>query len=296
MDWKQEGNYEKIILEKSGYIARITLNSPDTMNTGMQLFDEIFNAVQAIELRDDIKVIIFKGAGKCFSTGAPLNEVGYVYGWEEPKHGEKTTRPSMRRRLLRDRFTFERWQRILLCPKLTITQAHGYLLGNSMDVFLNSDLIVASEDCKFGEVESKLGVAGMTMSPIMVARVGLTHALDLCLTGRMIDGKEAARIGLINFAVPLEKLEDKVNSIARGLSRYPKDGIVLSKTARHNLYNMMGITKQHAFMYTMHSLGTNIHFEDDEFNFFKARRDMGVKDAIHARNKYFEDLDKAGEI
>jgi len=80
----------------------------------------------------------------------------------------------------------------------------------SSGYFLHCDFIIGAEDCKFGEVEDRLGLAGLTLSPIWVLRCGLTHALDMCITGRIDRWKEAARINLINWAVPAEKLEENV--------------------------------------------------------------------------------------
>jgi enoyl-CoA hydratase len=104
----------------------------------------------------------------------------------------------------------------------------------------------------------------------------------------MIDGKEAAKINLINWAVPAEKLEENVNNLAEGLSKYPRDGIALGKSSRQLLYDILGVTSGISHAAVMHSLQTNIHFEEGEFGFFKARRDLGVKDAIAERNKYYE--------
>jgi enoyl-CoA hydratase len=290
LEFEKIGDYEDVIYEKSGYVVRITLNKPDTLNSGVKDFGKAFAAASA---EDDVKVIIIKGAGRALAAGAPLNEVGFVYGWKEPRHGESSPRPSLRSRLKFDRATFfEHAQNILLCPKLTIVQAHGFLLGASMDMFLQCDFIVATEDCKLGEIEVRLGAPNFTISPIMILRCGLTHALDLCLTGRMIDGKEAERIGLINRAVPADQLEAEVNRYAEGFSRFPRDGIAMGKAAKHSVFDIMGITQGLTHSYIMHTFGTNTKFEADEFNFFKERRDMGVKEAIHARNKYYEMLDK----
>ena len=292
LKFEKAGDFEDIIYEKNdnGYVARITLNKPETLNTGVRGFGKAFDTASEDE---NVKVIVIKGAGRALAAGAPLNEVGFVYGWKEPKPGEKASRGNMRTRLKFDkRAFFESAQKMLLCPKITIIQAHGYLLGAAMDTYLMSDFIIASEDCKLGEIEARLGIPCLTITPLMILRCGLTHALDLCLTGRMIDGKEAARIGLINRAVPIDKLEEEVNRYAEGFSRWPHDGIAMGKASKHVIYDMMGITTGLTNSYIMHTLQTNIHFEDDEFSFFKARRDMGVREAIHARNKFYELLDK----
>jgi enoyl-CoA hydratase len=289
--WVVEGfEFKDIILEKSGYVSRITLNDPETMNTGVKDF---WKALSVVEQADDIKVLIIKGAGRALAAGAPLHEVGFVYGWKAPKSGEKMPKTAIRSRLKFDRNLFyECAMKLLFFPKITVIQAHGFLLGASMDMYMLCDFIVGAEDCKFGEIEVRLGIPQMTITPIMILRVGLTNALDMCLTGRMMDGVEAARIGLINRAVPADKLEETVNNYAEGFSKFPFDGIALGKTSKQMVYDMMHITSGLSNHFLAHTMGTNIHFEEDEFNFFKARRDMGVRDAIHARNKLYEQLDK----
>jgi len=161
-----------------------------------------------------------------------------------------------------------------------------------MDMYLLCDFIVAAEDCKFGEIEVRLGIPNVTITPFMILRCGLTNALDLCLTGRMVDGKEAARIGLVNRAVPPDKLESEVNRYAEGFAKFPFDGIAMGKASKQMVLDMMGVTQGLTHSWMMHTMQTNIHFEPDEFNFFKARRDKGVRDAIHERNKFYELLDE----
>ncbi len=287
-------SYEHILYEKDKYIARVTLNHPDRLNAMCpELNADLSAAIREINNDDEVKVVIFKGAGRAFSAGADLSQVGFVYNWEVPKTGEKSKRPSMRTRLHFDMRTFfNECQELLLCQKITITQAHGYLLGASLNFFMNSDLLVVSEDCKLGHVEERLGLAGATITPMMILRCGYTRAMELCLTGKMIDGKEAAAVGLVNRAVPADKLEQEVNELAAGLAKYPRDGIALGKVSRHAIYDMMGITRGLTHSYIMHSLQTNITFEQDEFNFFKQRRDQGTKDAAHGKHDFYQELDK----
>jgi len=290
LKFEKAADFDDVIYERSGYVARITLNSPETMNTGVK---DVGKAMDIVREADDIKVLIIKGEGRALAAGAPLNEVGFVYGWKEPKHGEKAPRTPMRNRLKFDRRAFYQGAlEMLYFPKITIVQAHGYLLGASMDMYLGCDFIVGAEDCKFGEIEVRLGIPALTLTPLMILRIGLTNAMDLCLTGRMIDGKEAARIGLINRAVPIDQLEAEVNRYAEGFAKFPRDGIAMGRASKQAVCDALGITSGMTNSWLMHTLQTNIHFEDDEFSFFKARRDMGVRDAIHARNKYYELLDK----
>jgi enoyl-CoA hydratase len=287
--------YENIIYEKEDSIVRIVLNRPEKMNAlSLALQHDLISGITEAEQDDDVKVIILKGAGRCFATGYDLSEVGFMYGMKEPKPGEKTrVKPSQRIRLQKDRFMFyEVYNHILLCPKLTIAQVHGYCIGGALTLAQHCDFIIASQDCKFGHVEERMGFAGATLSPMLILRVGLTRALDLCITGKMIGAKKAYEIGLINRVIPSDQLDKEVEEFASALARFPKDGIRLGKTKRHMVYDMMGITSEFAPAYAMHSFGTNITFEPDELNFFKERRDKGARMAAHSKHDFYKALDK----
>ena len=87
-------------------------------------------------------------------------------------------------------------------------------------------------------------------------------------------------------------LEAEVNRYAEGFARFPHDGIAMGKASKQVIMDMLGITTGLTNHWIMHTMQTNIHFEEDEFNFLKARRDMGVREAIWARNRYYELLDE----
>jgi enoyl-CoA hydratase len=287
-------NYKTVLYEKDEQVAYITLNRPEKLNTiTTELFHDWQAAIIEAEMDDDVKVVVFKGAGRCFSAGAPLDQVGFVYGMKEPKPGEKVGRIPQRVRLNFDRSLFlEFFRRVLLCKKITIAQLHEYCLGVAFSIVMHCDLLIASEDCKLGHVEERLGLAGMTVMPIMVLRCGLTRAMDLCLTGKMITGKQAADYNLINRAVPKEILDDEVQELANGLALYPKDGIAIGKVTRELLYDNMGVTRGMLEHYIMHSFQTNRVYDPDEYNFFKQRRNKGVREAAHEKHDLFKALDK----
>lgn len=286
--------YETVLYEKDGHIAHIILNRPEKLNAvSPELVRDWEAAMHEAEEDDDIKVIVFKGAGRAFSAGADLSGVGFVYGMKEPKPGEKGGRIPQRVKLKFDRNLFLEFHRkVLFCPKLTVAQMHEYCLGIAFNIVLHCDLLIASEDCKLGHVEERLGQGGMTISPIMVLRAGLTRSLDLCLTGKMINGRQAVEMNLINRAVPKEILDDEVRELAFGLALHPKDGIAFGKAARHMMYETMGVTKGLVEHFIMHSFQTNRVYDPDEFNFFKQRRDKGVRQAAHEKHEYFKALDK----
>ncbi len=286
--------YEQIIYDKEGHVAYITLNRPDKMNTvTREMFSSWGEAITEAERDDDVKVIIFRGAGKCFSAGAPLDQVGYVYGMKEPKPGEKAGKIPMRAKINFDHSLFlDFFRRVLLCKKITIVQMHKYCIGVAFSISMHADLLIADEGCKLGHVEERLGLAGMTLMPIMIARCGLTKALDLCLTGKMITAKQAVKWNLINRAVPSESLEAEVRELAEGLALYPRDGIAIGKVGRELVYESMGITRgmmDHAILHTFQVSRT---YEADEYNAFKQRRDKGVRDMAHEKHDLFRALDK----
>jgi enoyl-CoA hydratase len=286
--------YETVLYEKDGHIAHITLNRPKKLNSvSPELVRDWQSAMNEAEEDDDINVIIFKGAGRCFSAGADLSGVGFVYGMKEPKPGEKAPRVPQRVKLKFDRNLFLEFHRkVLLCQKLTVAQLHEYCLGIAFNIVLHCDLIIASEDCKVGHVEERLGLGGMTVTPMMVLRCGLTKALELCLTGKMIDGKEAVRVNLINRAVPKETLDAEVRELAAALALHPRDGIAIGKATRQLMYETMGVNKGLTEHYIMHSFQTNRVYDPGEYNFFKQRRDKGVRDAAHDKHDLFKALDK----
>lgn len=283
-----------VLYEKQDSIVYVTLNRPERLNAvSPELLQDWERAVTEAEKDDDVKVVIFRGAGRAFSSGADLTTVGFVYGMKEPKPGEKGQRVPQRFRLNFDRYLFHEFHRkILLCQKITVAQLHGYCLGIALNIVLHCDYIFASEDCRMGHVEERLGLAGMTLLPILVLRCGLTKALDLCLTGKMIDGRKAQEINLINRAVPQDSLDQEVREFAMGLSLYPKDGIALAKATRHLLYETMGVTRGLTEHYIMHSFQTNRVYDPGEYNFFKERRDKGVRTAAHEKHELFKALDK----
>jgi enoyl-CoA hydratase len=288
-------NYEHILYEKDGYVANITLNRPEKRNPldRAVTIPELNDALSVAEWDDDVKVIVFKGAGPAFCGGYDLSEVGFMYGMKEPKSGETVRRPSQRIRLMQDRYMHGEFLRhVLYCQKATIAQTHGFCLGGGLMLAEKCDLILGAEDCKYGFVEERLGLGGHTMSPTLILRVGLTKALELLMTGKMIDGKEAERISLINRAVPADKLETEVKELANGIALHSRDGLAIAKATRHAVYESMGLGQWFNTAYWSHTLITNMQWESDELNFFKQRRDKGVTEAAHEKQAYYKALDR----
>ena len=282
-------SYKYVIYEKEGEIATITFNKPEKMNSYVIIsvgedFAEVLDAITRAEEDDEVKIIIFKGAGRCFSAGQDLSKVGFVYGFGTKKDER---RPSQRIRLKMDRMGIsEGYKRFFFCPKLTIAQVHGFALEAGLMIAMLCDFFVCSDDCMMGFPGQRIGFAGggeHTFGHLMMT-VGMRRALDLYISGRQIDGKEAERIGLVTKSVPPDKLEEEVRALAKDLCLMPRDGIAIGKACRHLFYDRMGLTDSFTYGYITHTMFTNVRHEPGEFNFFRERREKGAKAAFHEKD------------
>ncbi|MDY6836053.1 MAG: enoyl-CoA hydratase/isomerase family protein [Chloroflexota bacterium] len=286
---------DRVIYKKDGNIVRITLNYPEKLNVwdfpGQGgLTDQFYSVLRDAEDDDDIKVIVIKAAGRGFSAGHDLNTVGFVYGIGTGKPDER--RASERIRLKVDRAWMDNQQRLFLCPKITIAQVHGYCVGEGFYTMQLCDLAVASEDAQLGHTEQRLGFSGSGIPsiPVLIMTVGMKRAMDLLITGRLISGTEAEKMGLVNKAVPMDKLDEEVDRLATAGALLPRDGIAIGKATRHMIYDSLGLTSGFAQGYYSHSFFTNLRWENDEYNFFQQRRDKGTKEGFHGRDERFAGL------
>lgn len=283
--------YKKEDFEE-GSMVTITMNKPETLNAlNIEFSREIDDAITEVEQDDDVKVVVFKGAGKSFSCGYDLGRVYFVYGGGSGKPEDKSRRPSQRSRLAYDRWRSDSLRRIFLLDKITIAQVHGYCIGGGLYMSLCCDMTIAAEDAKIGHSEQRLGFSGaMYVFPIEVALIGQKRARELLLTGKLIDGTEAERIGLVNQVVPADQLEAETRKLARSMTLLPRDGIAIGKATARLAYDSMGLSSAFGQGYLGHTLFTNIRYEPGEFNFIKRRRDVGMREAVKERDARYKDL------
>ena len=200
--------FETVIFEKRGSIAYVTLHRPQALNAfSVQMRDDLYEVLSAIQVDDEVHVVVFKGAGdKAFCAGADLNEF--------------LTAPSVvearRIRAVRDL-----WRLFLSIPQPLIAALHGYVLGSGVEIALFCDLRIASDDVVFGLPEVGLGIipgAGGTQTLPRV--VGLSRSLDMLLTNRWIKSDEAYHFGLVTRVVPRAELLPAVEDIAHKIASY----------------------------------------------------------------------------
>src|SRR4030043_1186329 len=169
---KSQKKYNKkefkfVIYEKDGPIARITLNLPEKLNVmdfpgDDGIIDDFSSALDGAANDDELKVVIIKGAGRAFCAGHDLDRIYKVYEEWDEKPGER--RPSQRARLLTDRSWIEVHQKLLLHPKATIAQAHGYCIGEGAAIAEACDISVVSEDAQISHADQLLVFAGSGMN------------------------------------------------------------------------------------------------------------------------------------
>jgi len=186
--------FETLIYEKRGLIGGVTLNRPEVLNIhNMAMRDDLFEVLSAIREDDEVRVVLFKGAGeKAFCAGADLKEF-------------LTAPPPTAARDVR--FDADLWNLFTNMPQPLIAAVHGYCLGSGIEIALCCDLVIASEDAKFGLPEVGLGIIPAAGGTQTVPRaVGNALALEMMLTNHWIDAAEALRIGLVNRVVSKDRL------------------------------------------------------------------------------------------
>jgi len=281
---------ETLIYEKKEYaegaVVTLQFNKPETLNAlNIEFSREIDAALDKVEQDDDVKAVIFKASGKAFSSGYDLGRVYFVYGGGSGKPEDDTRRPSQRARLAYDKWRSESLRRIFFMDKITIAQVHGHCIGGGLYMSLCCDMTICSDDVKIGHAEQRLGFAGtMYVLPILVSLVGFKKARELLLTGKLLDGKEAEKIGLVNHSVPIEQLDEEVRKLAESMTLLPRDGIAIGKALSRLAYDSMGLSTGFGQGFVGHTMFTNTRFEEGEYNFLKRRRDVGVKGAIKERD------------
>lgn len=211
--------FETLLYEKVDSTAYVTLNRPQALNVyNIRMRDDLYEVLSAIRNDDEVRVAIFKGAGdKAFCAGADLSEF--------------LTAPSpvVARQV---RFDRDVWALFLSIPQPLIAAVHGYVLGSGIEIALCCDIRIASEDARFGLPEVGLGIipaAGGTQT--LPRTVGRGKALEMLLTSRWIDAKEAYQIQLVNRVVPREKLLESAKEMAEKIASHDPVAIRSAKQA-----------------------------------------------------------------
>ena len=196
-------------------VGVITLNRPKQLNAlNDQLMTELGAALQAFDADEKIGCTIITGSAKAFAAGADIGAMA-KYSFVDAYKGDYITR---------------NWEAIRSIRKPVIAAVSGFALGGGCELAMMCDIIIAADNAKFGQPEIKLGVipgAGGTQR--LPRAVGKAKAMDLALTGRMMDATEAERAGLVSRVVPLDKLMDEALGAALQISDFSQIAVMAAK-------------------------------------------------------------------
>lgn len=282
----------RIVLERDDAtgIARLTIDNPDRKNTYDPPMRRTLGA-HLDDLADDdaVKVVVLRGSGGTFSTGA---DMGNAYSWygpeaEEPTNGTRR-RPSQRRRLLTDRKTFGFYHDLIGYPKVTVAEVRGYALGGGFEMALAADIAVVAGDTKIGMPGTRLLGPALGSIHLFFHRLGPVLARRLLLTGDVVEAGTIAHLGVFTEVVDDDAVESRADWYARKVAKMPADGIVMAKEAFRLVEQLQAYQGEEVLSPLFHAYGTNLRFDEGEFNFVKARAEHGTKKAFQLRDEHFE--------
>ena len=217
---------EHLIVEKNAKIASIVLNRPNVMNAmSKEMIMGLRDAVQEIAADDGVQVLIIKGAGEHFCSGADLNlfvEDTPSYEWITAMKGVGQIVKTLR-----------------AMPQPVIAMLKGVAVGGGANLALAADFVIAAENARFCEIFINIGAVMDYGGHYFLPRlVGLAKARELAMLGNEIDGKTAADIGLVYKSVPEEALEKEVADLAAALSQKPPLALRLIKEGLENSFDL----------------------------------------------------------
>ncbi|MBI4303430.1 MAG: enoyl-CoA hydratase/isomerase family protein [Chloroflexi bacterium] len=266
--------YENIILEKADGIARLTLNRPHKRNAmSRALLREFDSAIDDVGHDPTIRVLVIKGAGKVFCAGFDLTDP------EAEDHENMPIFQFVQMERESGYRTMDRWLRLWNLPQAVIAQVQGHCLAGGCELAMICDITIAAEDAVIGYPVSRMGVSSRHIFPWVL---GMKRTKELLFTGNTVSGKEADRIGMINHAVPADKLEEEVDKLARRIAEMPLELIQLHKASTNKTFEIMGFKSAIDYGLELHPIG---HITDSRSTFDKTVKEKGLKAAVADRDK-----------
>ena len=239
-------DYQFILVEREDPIAVLTLNRPQQLNAlNWTLIGELADACEALDRDDAVRCLIITGAGdRAFAAGADIKEMA----GQTPvtmMTGE-----------------FEGWDRLRRIHKPIIAAVGGFALGGGLELAMHCDLIVASENARFGQPEINLGIIPGAGGTQRIARsIGKFIAMEMVLTGRNFTAEELYRLGLVNTVVPPGQHLDKAKEVARTIA---DKGPVAVRLAKEAILAAFEMPQEQGLMYEKRLFATLFSTEDQK--------------------------------
>ncbi|MEJ2802095.1 enoyl-CoA hydratase [Comamonadaceae bacterium PP-2] len=255
--------YQNILVRTEGEkVGLITLNRPKQLNAlNDELMDELGQALLAFDADPAIGAIVITGSEKAFAAGADISRMA-GYGFADAYGGNYISR---------------NWEAVAKVRKPVIAAVSGYALGGGCELAMMCDMLIAAENARFGQPEIKLGVipgAGGTQR--LPRAVGKAKAMDLALTGRMMDAGEAERAGLVSRIVPTDKLLEEALGAALLIAGYGQLAVMAAKESVNRAFES--------------GLGDGIQFERRLFHALFGTEDQkeGMQAFVEKRQPVFK--------
>jgi len=207
--------YETILVEQRGAVTLVTLNRPQALNAlNSQVLADLVAALATYDADEEQRCLVITGSEKAFAAGADIKEM---------------VDKSAADMFLAD--LYSEWStRVCATRKPWIAAVAGFALGGGCELAMMADFIIAADTARFGQPEIKLGVVpGMGGSQRLTRAIGKAKAMEMCLTGRMMDAAEAERAGLVARVVPAEDLLDEALATAQAIAAMPPMAAIVAK-------------------------------------------------------------------
>jgi enoyl-CoA hydratase len=217
-------SYQNLMSEVRGRVGLVTLNRPKALNAlNDELMNELGEALLAFDADDGIGAMVLTGSEKAFAAGA---DIGAMKDWTYMD-------------VFKSEYITRNWETIKRVRKPVIAAVSGYALGGGCELAMMCDIIIAAESARFGQPEIKLGIipgAGGTQR--LPRAVGKAKAMELALTGRLMDAHEAERAGLVSRVVPSDKFLDEAIAAATVIASFSLPSVLMAKEAINRAYEL----------------------------------------------------------
>ncbi len=272
---------DPVLLERRGPVAWLRLNRPDKLNAlNHAIVDRLFEHLDAVAADDDVRVVVLTGAGeRAFSSGFDISEEA-----DAAIEGADNWRELLARDV---DVTMKLWA----LPKPTIAAVRGWCLAGACELAMACDMILASEDARFGEPEIRYGSGPVTL--LMPFVLGQKKTNELLFTGDAMPAAEAERCGLVNRVVEADELEDAAQELALRIAPTPLPVLRLTKLALVRAYEAMGLRQAVGANLDISSM-LNAAETPEQREFDQIVRDQGLKAALRWRDSRYGQALSAG--
>lgn len=218
-----DAHYETILVEIHDSVALVRLNRPQALNAlNQQLMKELAGALLSLDNDDKISVIVLTGNEKAFAAGADIKEMQDLSYTDTFMGGH-----------------FDGWDQAANCNKPVIAAVAGFALGGGCELAMMCDFIIAADDARFGQPEIKIGIfPGLGGTQRLTRAIGKAKAMEMCLTGSMLNAQQAESTGLVSRVVPAADLIDEAMASAQTIASMSRPAVRMAKEAVNRAYEL----------------------------------------------------------